>query len=179
MKRNRSQRKVNMYYMEFQLLEVLSVNNIPQKFAFSNEHWFQKPLYQLHSHLTRIVSNNVTTVWNPSHSLTKPSLARNIHEDFRLNSFVATSYSCPICSFWYPSRPFYIQESILDIVWKYLKRILRRIGSWDGSVDTVPRLTPWVNIEIRSRCKGFPLVHRVKSNVRSSPVMWPMCSAAT
>jgi hypothetical protein len=38
MKRNRSQRKVNMYYMEFQLLEVLSVNNIPQKFAFSNEH---------------------------------------------------------------------------------------------------------------------------------------------
>jgi hypothetical protein len=32
--------KVNMYYMEFQLLEVLSVNNIPQKFTFPNEHWF-------------------------------------------------------------------------------------------------------------------------------------------
>jgi hypothetical protein len=32
------QNKGNMYYMEFQLLELLSVNNIPQKFTFPNEH---------------------------------------------------------------------------------------------------------------------------------------------
>jgi hypothetical protein len=39
-RRGISERKVNIYYVEFQLLEVLSGNNIPQKFAFPNEHWF-------------------------------------------------------------------------------------------------------------------------------------------